>query len=174
MAKKTADVTLSEAQTELVNINARLSDASARRDKLLQFFGDDKSLDAVEAEITVLRRQHERQAARVKLFEQQVEQAQAAAALARRQEHVERFTQKLLAADQVADQLQATIEKADTLFRKVIQLREDARVSWWGTSAHENALSVSRCSPERHRSEGFADARAVSRRCEALRRRQPW
>jgi hypothetical protein len=141
--EKSADETLAAASQELIAINARLSDASARRDKLLQFFADDKALDQIEAEITVLRRQHERQAARVKLFEQQVEQEQAAAALARRKEHVERFTQKLLAADQVADHLQAAIEKADALFRKVITMREDARVSWWGTSAHENALSVS-------------------------------
>jgi hypothetical protein len=46
-------------------------------------------------------------------------------------------------ADKVADELQATIEKADALFRKIITLREDARVSWWGTTSHENALSVS-------------------------------
>jgi chromosome segregation ATPase len=143
MANKSADATLSEAQTELVNVNARLSDASARRDKLLQFFADDKALDTIEAEITVLRRQHERQAARVKLFEKQVEQEQAEATLKRRKDHVERFQKKLADADKVADELQATIEKADALFRKVITLREDARVSWWGTSAHENALSVS-------------------------------
>jgi hypothetical protein len=143
MANKSADVTLAEASQELIAINARLSDASARRDKLLQFFADDKALDTIEAEITVLKRQHERQAARVKLFEQQVEQAQAAAALARRQEHVERFQKKLADADKVADELQGTIEKADALFRKIITLREDARVSWWGTTSHENALSVS-------------------------------
>jgi hypothetical protein len=143
MANKSADVTLAEASQELIAINARLSDASARRDKLLQFFADDKALDTIEAEITVLKRQHERQAARVKLFEQQVEQEQAAAALARRKEHVERFQKKLADADKVADELQACIENADKLFRKLITLREDARVSWWGTSAHENALSVS-------------------------------
>jgi hypothetical protein len=144
MAKeKSADVTLTEASQELINLNARLSDAGARRDKLLQFFGDDKALDAVEAEITVLKRQHERQAARVKLFEAEVEREQAEATLKRRKEHVERFQKKLADADKVADELQATIENADKLFRKIIQLREDARVSWWGTSAHENALSVS-------------------------------
>jgi hypothetical protein len=87
MAKeKSADVTLSEASQELTNLNARLSDAGARRDKLLQFFADDKALDTIEAEITVLRRQHERQAARVKLFEKQVEQEQVEAALKRRKE----------------------------------------------------------------------------------------
>jgi hypothetical protein len=144
MAKeKSAETTLAEASQELISLNSRLSDASARRDKLLRFFADDKALDQIEAEITVLKRQHERQAARVKLFEQQVEQEQAAAALARRQEHVARFQKKLADADKVADELQATIEKADALFRKVIQLREDARVSWWGTTSHENALSVS-------------------------------
>jgi hypothetical protein len=144
MAKeKPATDTLSEAQTELVNINARLSDASARRDKLLQFFADDKALDQIEAEITILRRQHERQAARVKLFEAEVEREQAEATLKRRKEHVERFQKKLADADKVADELQATIEKADALFRKIITLREDARVSWWGSTPHENALAVS-------------------------------
>ena len=53
-----------------------------------------------------------------------------------------RFTKKLSDADQVADELQACVEQADKLYRRLIQLREDARVAWWGSTPHENALAV--------------------------------
>jgi hypothetical protein len=142
MAKKSASDVVNEAQTELVNINARLSDSSARRDKLL-LDGDEKALDAIEAEVANLQKAHERQVDRIRLLEAEAEREQADATLKRRQEHVARFTKKLADADQVADQLQATIEQADKLFRKLIELREDARVSWWGSTPHENALAVS-------------------------------
>jgi hypothetical protein len=142
MAKKSAAATLSEAQAELININARLSDASTRRDKLL-LQADDKALDQIEAEVANLQKQHERQVARIRLLEQQVQQDEADAVLQRRKAHVARFTKKLADADQVADELQTTIEQADKLYRKLISLREDARVAWWGSTPHENALAVS-------------------------------
>jgi hypothetical protein len=142
-AKKSAATTLSEAQAELVNINARLSDSSARRDQLLLQQADDKTLDAIEAEVANLQRQHERQVARIRLLEEQARADEADAVAARRKAHIAKFQKKLADADQVADELQATIEQADKLFRKIITLREDARILFWGSTAHENALAVS-------------------------------
>ena len=46
MANKSADVTLADAQQELISINARLSDASARRDQLL-LAGNEAELDQI-------------------------------------------------------------------------------------------------------------------------------
>ena len=84
-----------------------------------------------------------RQADRIRLLEEQARQEESDAVLQRRKAHVARFTKKLSDADQVADELQATIETADKLYRKLISLREDARVAWWGSNSHENALAVS-------------------------------
>jgi hypothetical protein len=142
MAKKSADATLAEARQELVNINSKLSDTGRRRDQLL-LSGDERELDRVEAEIANLQRQHERQVGRIRLLEQQVEQEEADAVLRRRKDHVAQFTKKLADADQVADELQACIEQSDKLYRRLIQLREDARVAYWGSTPHENALGVS-------------------------------
>jgi hypothetical protein len=142
-AKKSAATTLSEAQAELVNINARLSDSSARRDQLLLQQADDKTLDAIEAEVANLQRQHERQVARIRLLEEQARAEEADAVAARRRSHIAKFEKKLADADLVADELQSTLEQADKLFRKIITLREDALILFWGSTSHENALAVS-------------------------------
>ena len=120
---------LSEAQSEPINLNAELSDTGRRRDQLL-LAADERALDAVEVEVANLQKAHERQVARIRLLEQQAKDEEADAVLQRRKAHVARFTKKLNDADQVADELQATIELADKLFRKLITLREDARVAW--------------------------------------------
>ena len=54
MAKKAATV-LAEAQTELIETNARLSDTGRRRDQLL-LAGDDRGLDAIETELACLQK----------------------------------------------------------------------------------------------------------------------
>ena len=99
-------------------------------------------LDAIEIELANLQKASVRQADRIQLLEEQARQEESDAVLKRRKEHVARFTKKLADADQVADELQATIEQADKLFRKLIQLREDARVAWWGSKPHEDALAI--------------------------------
>jgi hypothetical protein len=141
-AKKSAATTLSEARAELVSLNNKVSDLGVRRGQLL-LANDERELDRVEAELASLQKASVRQADKIRLVEEQARAEEADAVAARRKAHVAKFQKKLADADQVADELQATIEKADALFRKVITLREDARVGWWGTSAHENALSVS-------------------------------
>jgi hypothetical protein len=142
MAKKSAAITLTEAQQELLATNAKLSDTSRRRDQLL-LAGDERELDRIEAEVANLQRQHERSVARIRLLEQQIEQDEADAVLQRRKAHVARFAKKLNDADQVADEVQGCIEQLDKLYRKLITLREDARVAWWGSTPHEMALSIS-------------------------------
>ena len=141
MAKKAATI-LAEAQRELVETNARLSDFGRRRDQLL-LANDAAGLDAIEIELANLQKASVRQADRIRLLEEQARQEESDAVLKRRKDHVARFTKKLADADQVADELQATIEQSDKLFRKLIQLREDPRAAWWGSTPHEAALSIS-------------------------------
>jgi hypothetical protein len=141
MAKKASTI-LAEAQQELLDTNAKLSDIGRRRDQLL-LAADERGLDAIEVELANLQKAAVRHADRIKLLEEQARQEEAEAVLKRRKDHVVRFTKKLADAEQVADELQATIEQADKLFRKLIQLREDARAAWWGSTPHEAALSIS-------------------------------
>ena len=142
MAKKAATI-LAEAQAELVNTNAKLSDTGRRRDQLL-LAGDERELDRDEVELASLQKASVRQADRIRLLEQQAKARRSRrVVLQRRKEHVARFTKKLAEADKVADELQATVEQEDKLYRRLIQLREDARVAWWGSNSHENALAVS-------------------------------
>ena len=143
MAKKAATTLLSEAQQELVETNAKLSDTGRRRDQLLLANNDATGLDAIEGELANLQKASVRQADRIKLLEEQARQEEADAVLKRRKDHVARFTKKLADADQVADELQACVEQEDKLYRRLIQLREDARAAWWGSTPHENALGVS-------------------------------
>jgi hypothetical protein len=142
MAKKAATTLLSEARQELLETNAKLSDTGRRRDQLL-LVNDAPGLDAVEVDLANLRKAHERQVDRIRLLEEQARQEETDAVLKRRKDHVVRFTKKLQTADEIADELQTTIEQADKLFRRLIQLREDARAAWWGSTPHENALGVS-------------------------------
>jgi hypothetical protein len=140
MAKKNADAILSEARQELININARLSDGAARRDKLLLFFGDEKALDAIEVELANLRKAHERQADRIKLLEQEAAREEAEAVAKKRADLVARFEKKLQMADAAADELQVTLAKAEQLFRTIIKHREDARAAWPLGDSHTNAI----------------------------------
>ena len=54
MAKKAATI-LAEAQQELLETNAKLSDTGRRRDQLL-LAGDERGLDAIEVELANCRR----------------------------------------------------------------------------------------------------------------------
>ena len=97
MAKeKNPDVTLSDAQTELIAINAKLSDSGRRRDQLL-LAGNETELDQIEAEVANLQRAHERQVARIKLLEQKAALEQAEAAAKERTDAIARI-EKMLAA----------------------------------------------------------------------------
>ena len=82
MAKKAATI-LAEAQQELLDTNAKLSDTGRRRDQLL-LAGDERGLDAIEAELAGLQKAAVRQADRIPLLEEQARQEEAAAVVKRR------------------------------------------------------------------------------------------
>ena len=82
MAKKAATI-LAEAQQDLLETNARLSDTGRRRDQLL-LAGDERGLDAIEGELAGLQKAAVRQADRIRLLEEQARQEEAAAVVKRR------------------------------------------------------------------------------------------
>jgi hypothetical protein len=133
---------LESARAAHADANRQIGVIEAQRAKAI-LDEDDTAARKLDAQLEELRRDARIGADRIKLLEEQARQEEADAVLQRRKAHVARFTKKLSDADQVADELQATIETADKLFRKLIQLREDARVAWWGSNSHENALAVS-------------------------------
>jgi hypothetical protein len=131
MAKKTAAAILSEAQSELINLNAKLSDTGRRRDQLL-LANDATGLDAIEVELANLQKAAVRQADRIRLLEEQARQEEAAAVVKRRADVVVRFEKKLAESDREADELQNLLAQAEKKFRKIITLRTDARAAWPG------------------------------------------
>jgi hypothetical protein len=140
MAKKTAAAILSEAQSELINLNAKLSDTGRRRDQLL-LANDATGLDAIEVELANLQKAAVRQADRIRLLEEQARQEEAAAVVKRRADVVVRFEKKLAESDREADELQNLLAQAEKKFRKIITLRTDARAAWPIGDSHANAVA---------------------------------
>ena len=140
MAKKAATTLLGEAQQELVETNAKLSDTGRRRDQLL-LANDATGLDAIEVELANLQKAAVRQADRIKLLEEQARQEEAAAVVKRRGDLVVRFEKKLAEADREADELQNLLAQAEKKFRRIIELRTDARAAWPIGDSHANAVA---------------------------------
>jgi hypothetical protein len=139
MAKKAATI-LAEAQQELLDTNAKLSDTGRRRDQLL-LAGDERGLDAIEGELAGLQKASVRQADRIRLLEEQVRQEEAAAIVKRRGDLVVRFEKKLAESDREADELQNLLAQAEKKFRRIIELRTDARAAWPIGDSHANAVA---------------------------------
>jgi len=140
MAKKAATTLLSEARQELVETNAKLSDTGRRHDQLL-LAGDERGLDAIEQELASLQKAAVRQADRIRLLEEQARQEEAAAVVKRRGDLIVRFEKKLAESDREADELQNLLAQAEKKFRRIIELRSDARAAWPIGDSHTNATA---------------------------------
>ena len=140
MAKKAATTLLSEARQELVETNAKLSDIGRRRNQLL-LANDATGLDAIEVELANLQTASVRQADRIRLLEEQARQEEAAAVVKRRGDLVVRFEKKLAESDREADELQNLLAQAEKKFRRIIELRTDARAAWPIGDSHTNATA---------------------------------
>ena len=140
MAKKAATTLLSEARQELLETNARLSDTGRRRDQLL-LANDANGLDAIEGELANLQKASVRQADRIRLLEEQARQEEAAAVVKRRADLIVRFEKKLAESDREADELQNLLAQAEKKFRRIIELRTDARAAWPIGNSHANAVA---------------------------------
>jgi hypothetical protein len=128
MAKKAATI-FAEAQQELVETNARLSDTGRRRDQLL-LANDATGLDRVEVELTNLQKAAVRQADRIRLLEAEAERETNERRVKERQGLIERIEENLAERDAVGRRLQNTLIKADREFRELIRLSEAAAAAW--------------------------------------------
>ena len=140
--KKKAETRLANARAAQAEAVTRVAEVGAARSKAI-LDEDDARARTLDAQLEESQRDARIAGERIRLLEAEALREEADAVLKRRKDHVVRFTKKLQNADEVADELQRCIEQADKLFRKLIQLREDARVAWWGSNSHENALAVS-------------------------------
>jgi hypothetical protein len=138
--KKKAATVLAEAQQELADTNGRLAECSRRRDALL-LAGDERGLDAIEVELANLQKAAVRQADRIRLLEQQAQQEEQAAIVRRRADLIVRFEKKLAEADRKAAELQELVAQAEKKFRRVIQMRTEARAAWPIGDSHANAAA---------------------------------
>ena len=105
---------LESARAAHADANRQIGVIEAQRAKAI-LDEDDTAARKLDAQLEELRRDARIGADRIKLLEEQARQEEADAVLQRRKAHVARFTKKLSDADQVADELQATIETADKL-----------------------------------------------------------
>jgi hypothetical protein len=128
MAKKAATV-LAEAQTELIETNARLSDTGRRRDQLL-LAGDERGLDAIETELAGLQKAAVRQADRIRLLEAEAERETNERRVKERQGLIERIEKTLAERDAAGRRLQDTLIEADRQFRELIRLSEASAAAW--------------------------------------------
>jgi hypothetical protein len=136
--KRNALAQLAEAQLQLSEANRRREELAARRDTLL-FDNDDRGLDAVDSELAAVRTAADRQAARIRLLEAAVEQERLAAVAAQRAALIARFTKTLAEADTLADAVQAEVAQIEKKFRRIVALREEARLMWPPADSHANA-----------------------------------
>jgi hypothetical protein len=128
MAKKAATM-LAEAQTELVETNAKLSDTGRRRDQLL-LANDATGLDAIEVELANLQKASVRQADRIRLLEAEAERETNERRVKERQGLIGRIEENLVERDAAGRRLQNTLSKAEREFRELIRLSEAAAAAW--------------------------------------------
>ncbi len=141
-SKKKAETRLADARAAEAKAVKRVAEVGAARSKAI-LDEDDAAARKLDGELDEAQRDARIAGERIRLLEAEAQREEADAVLKRRKDHVARFIKKLSDADQVADELQACVEQEDKLDRRLIQLREDARVAWWGSTPHENALGVS-------------------------------
>jgi hypothetical protein len=122
----------------LADTTRRVEDLCRKRESAL-LFDDSAAIDALDAELAALEKSAGRQAERVRLLEQQAAAEETEAIAKRRQQLRDRFAKRLAEADAAADELQATMAHALTLFRKIVRIREDVRAAWPLGDAHTNA-----------------------------------
>ncbi len=128
MAKKAATI-LAEAQQELLDTNAKLSDTGRRRDQLL-LANDATGLDAVEVELANLQKAAVRQADRIRLLEQEAERETNERRVKERQGLIERIEKTLAERDAAGLRLQNTLIEADRQFRELIRFSEASAAAW--------------------------------------------
>ena len=136
--QKKPTVTLAQVQEASIDTHAKLAAFRNKRQAAL-LLDDSHKVDVFDAEIAALEKAATRQAEQIQLLERQAAQREVEAIARKRAGLIDQFAGILEEADVKADELQATMEKADQLFRDIVKLRQQARTMWPLGDAHANA-----------------------------------
>ena len=139
--QKKATVTLAQVQEASIDTAAKLAAMRNKRQAAL-LLDDGHKVDAFDAEIAALEKLSARQAERINLLEQQARQHEIEETARKRVALIAQFAKTLDLADTKGEELQATLEKADRLFRDIVKLRQQARTMWPLGDAHANASAA--------------------------------
>jgi hypothetical protein len=135
---KDAKGAMDEARAALAKTNDRIAELTRRRLDLL-LADDNRSLDALDAELDTLKKTAARGTDRILALEAEVRRAEAEAVAKRRVDLTARFEKTLSDADAEADLLQEDLVRVEARFRKIIALRETARAAWPVGASSTNA-----------------------------------
>ena len=138
--KKKAETRLAEARAALADTSRQIGELEAQRNAAL-LADDDPTAAKLYAELETLRGLARGHTDKVALLEAEAAREEVEAIAKRRGDVVARFEKKLQVADAKADELQATMAKAEQLFREIITLRTDARAAWPLGDSHANAVA---------------------------------
>jgi hypothetical protein len=139
LQKKTTP-TLAEVREQAVDTAAKLTTLRSKRQAAL-LADNAAALDTIDSEIAALEKAASRQAERIQLLEEQARQQEAEEIARKRVALIAQFAKTLDLADTKGEELQATLEKADRLFREVVKLRQEARIMWPAGTSHTNSAA---------------------------------
>ena len=136
--KKKAETQLAEARAAHADTNRQIGVIEAQRNAAL-LADDDPTAAKLYAELDTLRGLARGHADKVALLEAEAAREEIEAVAKRRADLVVRFEKKLAQADAEAEELQTLLAAAEKKFRRIIELRSDARAAWPLGNSHANA-----------------------------------
>jgi hypothetical protein len=138
--RKKAATRLADASAAQAEAVRRVAQVGAARSKAI-LDEDDTTARKLDAQLEELQRDARIAGERVRLLEAEALREEADAVVKRRAELTVRFEKKLAEADREADELQNLVAAAEKKFRRIIELRSDARAAWPIGDSHANAAA---------------------------------
>ena len=138
--KKKAETRLADARAALSDTSRKIGELEAKRNAAL-LADDDPTAAKLYGELETLRGLARGHADKVALLEAEAARDEADAVVKRRADLIVRFEKKLAEADREADELQNLLAQAEKKFRRIIELRTDARAAWPIGDSHANAVA---------------------------------
>ena len=139
MAKK-ASTRLDAARTAHADTSRQIAELETQRNAAL-LADDDPTAAKLYAELETLRGLARGHADKVALLEAEAAREEVEAVAKRRADLIVRFEKKLAQADAEAEELQNLLAQAEKKFRRIIELRTDARAAWPIGNSHTNAAA---------------------------------
>jgi hypothetical protein len=138
--RKKAETRLADARAALADTSRQIGELEAKRNAAL-LADDDPTAAKLYVDLETLRALARGHADKVTLLEAEAAREEADAVVKRRADLIVRFEKKLAEADREADELQNLLAAAEKRFRRIIELRTDARAAWPIGDSHTNATA---------------------------------